>query len=153
MAKSRAEIQKAYRERRKVQDPGFLVKERQRQRQYYVPAAKLLEEKSLHQERIESASNQLNDMESQIADLMDENDVLRKERDEIKVRMQKHLERLESARSQLNDMEQSLTSCQDDLETTELHMKVLESKVFDLESTNTALMEVNKSLMSKLERQ
>ncbi|KAH3886836.1 hypothetical protein DPMN_010849 [Dreissena polymorpha] len=39
MGKSRAEIQKAYRERQKLKGPAFLSKERARQRQNYVPAS------------------------------------------------------------------------------------------------------------------
>ncbi|KAH3887032.1 hypothetical protein DPMN_011044 [Dreissena polymorpha] len=41
MGKSRAEIQKAYRERQKLKGPAFLSKERARQRQNYVPASHL----------------------------------------------------------------------------------------------------------------
>ena len=39
MEKSRAEIQKAYRERKKAKDQSFLEKERVQKSQYYVPAA------------------------------------------------------------------------------------------------------------------
>ncbi|XP_060564531.1 uncharacterized protein LOC132723774 [Ruditapes philippinarum] len=45
MAKSRSEIQKAYRERQKAKGAAFLEKERARQRQYYVPAAELTSKK------------------------------------------------------------------------------------------------------------
>ena len=41
MAKSRKEIQKNYRERQKLKGSQFLQKERERQRQYYLPADKL----------------------------------------------------------------------------------------------------------------
>ena len=41
MARSKREIQKAYRERQKATGPAFLDKERRRQQQYYVPAALL----------------------------------------------------------------------------------------------------------------
>ncbi|KAH3712152.1 hypothetical protein DPMN_071831 [Dreissena polymorpha] len=45
MGKSRAEIQKAYRERQKLKGPAFLYKERARQRQNYVPASHLSKKK------------------------------------------------------------------------------------------------------------
>lgn len=41
MGKSRAEVQKPYRERQKLSGPAFLEKERTRQRLNYVPAAQL----------------------------------------------------------------------------------------------------------------
>jgi hypothetical protein len=41
MAKSRKEIQKNYRERQKLKGSQYLQKERERQRQYYLPAEKL----------------------------------------------------------------------------------------------------------------
>uniref|UniRef100_K1RJW1 Uncharacterized protein n=1 Tax=Magallana gigas TaxID=29159 RepID=K1RJW1_MAGGI len=41
MAKSRAEIQKAYRERQKAKGPAFLQKERQRAQSNYVPASSM----------------------------------------------------------------------------------------------------------------
>ncbi|KAL3836929.1 hypothetical protein ACJMK2_022335 [Sinanodonta woodiana] len=41
MGKSRAEIQKAYRERQKAKGSAYLEKERVRQLQYYTPAADL----------------------------------------------------------------------------------------------------------------
>ena len=45
MAKTRAEIQKAYRERKKANDATFLQKERQRQEKYRVPASQLSKKK------------------------------------------------------------------------------------------------------------
>ena len=45
MARSKREIQKAYRERQKAKGPAFLDKERRRQQQYYVPAALLNDKK------------------------------------------------------------------------------------------------------------
>ncbi|WAQ95775.1 LOW QUALITY PROTEIN: hypothetical protein MAR_028465 [Mya arenaria] len=45
MAKSRSEIQKAYRERQKAKGTAFREKEKARQRQYYVPAAQLSSKK------------------------------------------------------------------------------------------------------------
>ncbi|MCP5694127.1 hypothetical protein NL287_28070, partial [Klebsiella pneumoniae] len=45
MGKTRAEIQKAYRERKKSADENFLVKERQRQAKYRIPAAELSKKK------------------------------------------------------------------------------------------------------------
>ena len=45
MAKSRKEIQKNYRERQKLKGSQFLQKERERQRQYYLPADKLSKKK------------------------------------------------------------------------------------------------------------
>ena len=41
MPKSRSEIQKAHRERKKANDANFLLRERQRQAEYRVPAARL----------------------------------------------------------------------------------------------------------------
>ena len=41
MAKSRKEIQKNYRERQKLKGSQYFQKERERQRQYYLPAEKL----------------------------------------------------------------------------------------------------------------
>lgn len=45
MAKSRAEIQKAYRERKKQNDPTYKDKERKRAASYCVPAAELSSKK------------------------------------------------------------------------------------------------------------
>ena len=49
MAKSRSEIQKAYREQKKANDPEFLQRERLRQKSYNVPAAALSKKKLTEQ--------------------------------------------------------------------------------------------------------
>lgn len=51
MAKSRAEIQKAYRERQKAKGPAFLQKERQRAQSNYVPAASMNKRKLIERKR------------------------------------------------------------------------------------------------------
>jgi hypothetical protein len=59
MGKSRAEIQKAYRDRKKAKGPAFLLKERQRTKKYYTPAKQMSEIELDERNRKAQVSNRL----------------------------------------------------------------------------------------------
>ncbi|WAR07281.1 LOW QUALITY PROTEIN: hypothetical protein MAR_017239 [Mya arenaria] len=65
MAKSRSEIQKAYRERQKAKGSAFLEKEKVRQRGYYKPAFTLLERKGVERNSKNKLRNRLSRMRKQ----------------------------------------------------------------------------------------
>lgn len=78
MAKSRAEIQKAYRERQKAKGPAFLQKERQRAQSNYVPAASMNKRKLTERNHKAKLRNRLSRLkkkeQQQNIDLLNESD-------------------------------------------------------------------------------
>lgn len=78
MAKSRAEIQKAYRERQKAKGPAFLQKERQRAQNNYVPAASMNKRKLTERNHKAKLRNRLSRLkkkeQQQNIDLLNESD-------------------------------------------------------------------------------
>jgi chromosome segregation ATPase len=79
--------------------------------------------------RFDSACAHLNEMENQVHQLESEIISLESERDDLTQQVTTQEQRLDGALSQLNDMEGALLACQEEVETSELHVKALGGKL------------------------
>lgn len=81
------------------------------------------------QTRLESAREQLNNMEEQIAGLDSNKESLREVCDKLFRQLERDHKRLESGLTQMNDMEELLLSCQEELNKAEQQVKTLEGQI------------------------